>query len=69
MEYADRLGYQVYPIIQELFLKKDTISQDDNALIHTVGTVQSWHEVDEAELQHLTWPAQSPDFNIIEPIW
>jgi hypothetical protein len=26
-------------------------------------------EVHEGELQHLPWRAQSPDWNIIEPLW
>jgi hypothetical protein len=30
---------------------------------------QSWFEEHEDELQHLPWPAQSPDLTIIEPIW
>jgi hypothetical protein len=34
--------------------------------IHTAGTVQSWFEEHECELQLLSWPAQSPDLNIIE---
>jgi hypothetical protein len=34
--------------------------------IHTAGTVQSWFEEHEGELQHLPWPAQSPDLNITE---
>jgi hypothetical protein len=34
----------------------------------TVGTVQSWFEEHEGELQHRPWPAQSPDLNIIEPL-
>jgi hypothetical protein len=33
--------------------------------IHTAGTVQSWFEENESELQHLPWPAQSPDLDII----
>jgi hypothetical protein len=35
----------------------------------TAGTVQSWFEEHEGELQHLPWPAQSPDLNITGPLW
>jgi transposase len=35
----------------------------------TAGTVRSWFEEHESELQHLPWPAKSPDLNIIEPLW
>jgi hypothetical protein len=34
-----------------------------------VSTVKSWFEEHEGELQHLPWPAQSPDFSVIEPLW
>jgi hypothetical protein len=34
---------------------------------HSHRNVQSWFE--EHELQHLPWPAQSPDFNITETLW
>jgi hypothetical protein len=36
--------------------------------VDTSGTVQSWFEEHEGELQHLPWPAQSPRLNIIEPL-
>jgi hypothetical protein len=50
-EHVDMLGNQVYPMIQTLFPKKDTVFQDDdNASIHTARTVQSWFEEHEGEL-------------------
>jgi hypothetical protein len=68
-EYVDRLGNQVYPMIQTLFPNNDTVFRNDNALIHTASTVKSWIEEHEDEFQHHPWPAQSPDFNIIEIYW
>jgi hypothetical protein len=55
-------------MILMLFLK-DAVLQDDNATIQTAGTVQSWFENHEDELQHLPWPGQLPDLNIVEPLW
>jgi hypothetical protein len=49
-EYVDKLGNQVHPMIQTLF-------PNNNAPNHTAGTVQSWFEGYEDELQHLPWPA------------
>jgi hypothetical protein len=43
-DYVDRLGNQLHPIIQTLFPNNDAVFQDDNAPIHTAGTVQSWFE-------------------------
>jgi hypothetical protein len=54
---------------QTLLSNNDVVFQDDNVPVHTAGTVQSWFEEHESELQHLPWPAQSPDFNIIKPLW
>jgi hypothetical protein len=59
-EYVDRLGNQVHPMIQTLFPNNESVFQDYNAPIHTAITVQSWFQEHEGELQHLTWPAQSP---------
>jgi hypothetical protein len=38
------------------------------APIHTAGTVQSCLEEHDGDLQHLPWPAQSPDLNVSEPL-
>jgi hypothetical protein len=43
-EHMDRLGNQLHPMIQTLFPNNDIVFQDDNAPIHTAGTVQSWFE-------------------------
>jgi hypothetical protein len=59
----------MYPVIQTLFLNNDAVFQDDSAPIHTAGTVESWFEVHAGKFQHLPWPAQLPDLNIIEPPW
>jgi hypothetical protein len=39
-EYVNRLGIQVHPMIQTLF-PNNAVFHDDNAPIHTAGTVQS----------------------------
>jgi hypothetical protein len=65
----DRLGNQVHPMIQTLFTNNNAVFQDDSAIIRTAGTVQSWFEEHEGELQHFPWVPQSPDLNITEPLW
>jgi hypothetical protein len=67
-EYMDRLGNQVYPMIQMLFLKNDAVSQADKPPILAAGTVHLWFEGYEGELQHLLWAAESSDFNMNEPL-
>jgi transposase len=69
-EYLDRLGNQVNSWSRRYFLSNnDAVFLDDNAPIHRIGTVKSWFEEDEGELQQLPWPTQSQDLNIIEPLW
>jgi hypothetical protein len=65
----NRLGNQVHPMVQTLFPNNNAVFQDNYAPIHKAGTVQSWFEMHEGELQHLPSPAQSPDFNTIKPLW
>jgi hypothetical protein len=67
-EYVDRLGNQGRPMFQMLFPNNVVVFQDNNASIHTAGTVQSRFEEHEGELQHLSWSAQS-HLNITEPLW
>jgi hypothetical protein len=52
-------------MIHLLFMNDDAVFQDDDAPIHTAGTLQSRFEEHEGELQHHPWPAQSLDLNLI----
>jgi len=45
------------------------IFQDNISPVHTARSVQSWLEKHEDALQHLPLPAQSPDLNIVRPLW
>jgi len=67
-DLVDILGNQVNPMVQ-LFPNNDAIFQDDDSPIHTARSVQSWFKERKDALQHLLWLAQSPDLNIIEPLW
>jgi hypothetical protein len=66
---VDRLGNQVHPMIQTLLPNNYAVFRDDNAPIHTGGTVQSRFGEHEGELQQLPWPGQSRDLNVIEQLW
>jgi hypothetical protein len=56
-------------MIKTLFPNNDAVFKDDSAHIHTFGTVQSWIEEHEDELQHLPWPELSPNLDTTEPLW
>jgi hypothetical protein len=53
-ENMDKLGNQVHCIIQALIPNNDAVLQDESGHIHTAGTLQSWFEALEDELQHRT---------------
>ena len=68
-DHVDILGSQVHQMVQVLFCNNDAIFQDNNTLIDTARSVQSWFEEHEDALQHLLWLAQLPNLNIIESLW
>ena len=68
-DYLQILRDQVHPMAQALFPEENAIFQDDNALIYTTIIVKKWHEEYCNEVEHLLWPVQSLELNIIEHLW
>jgi hypothetical protein len=66
--YVNKLGNQMPPVIRTLFQKNDAVFQDNRVPIHTAGTLQSWFEKHEGELQHIHWPPQSSHLRITETL-
>jgi hypothetical protein len=68
-DYVDKMGQSGASHDPKSFPNNDAVFQDENVPIHIAGTVQSWFEEHEGELQHRPWPAQLPYLNIAEPLW
>jgi len=68
-DYIDILGNWVHHMVKMSFPNNDAIFQDYNWLMHTAKSIHSCLEVHEDALQHLPWPAQSPNLNMIKPLW
>ncbi|GFY32465.1 DDE_3 domain-containing protein [Trichonephila clavipes] len=68
-KYREILADQVHPMKQSLLPAKGGIFQVDNAPFYAAGIVQSWFDEYMDNAKHLLWPTQSPNLNIIEPLW
>ena len=65
-DHLKNFSNQGHHIAQALFPERNTIFKDDNTPIHSARIIKEWHEEHCNEVQHLVWPAQSLDLNIIE---
>jgi hypothetical protein len=67
-DYMDILLNRVHCMVQ-MFSNSAAVFIDDSSPIHKARSVQSWLEEHEDILKHFSWPAHSPELNIIEPLW
>ena len=66
-KYIDIVDNNLWAVIARHFGNNDYIFQQDNAPVHTARLAQNYFT--ENNIKTTTWPAYSPDVNIIENIW
>ena len=66
-KYIEILENNLWPVIAQHFPNKNFLFQDDNAHKHRVRDVENYKARN--NVHSISWPAQSPDLNIIENVY
>ena len=66
-KYIEIYENNLWPVIAQHFPNKNFLFQDDNAPIHRVRDVENYKA--RKYVHSISWPAQSPDLNIIENVY
>jgi hypothetical protein len=62
--YIDKV---LQPVVVPFLRQNNAILQDDNARTHRAARVQQY--IQQRNIQHIDWPARSPDLSPIEHLW